>query len=292
MTQAAAPSSTPLPQPPLFKWAGGKRRLAARILAAFPQGTETTPWHEPYLGSGAVALAAHAAGARTGVLGDLGLGLMNAHRHVVHNPDEFSRAIDDRPWDATWRASYAEIRDRYNAAPASTTLARAADFAWLNRAAFNGLYRENRAGHFNVPPGSYTTLARPSLDAIRSVSAALAGFVLRVEDGASIVRKACSGERVYADPPYDPLSETASFTGYGSLPFGWEDQVALATACADAVERGVHVVASNHGTDRIRDLWEGLGFRVEPVDGVSRSIGCVGARRGVRVPEVLLVGVS
>lgn len=278
---------------PLLKWPGGKRKLAPRILAAFPPEAHGA-LYEPFVGSAAVALAARAP---QGVLADVNPKLTRFHEVVRSLPYGFYRhLLTAFSCEPGWRHDYPRVRIAFNAEPwpaaflalTDDDALAAARFLWLNKASFNGLYRENADGHFNVPPGSYETLALPTLEDVLHVSRVLAKYIIVGQDWRITVEQAPPGSRLYADPPYDPLSPTAAFTTYSRKPFTWDDQVALAHACADAVSRGVHVVASNHGTDRIRELWTGFGFTVRNVEGVKRSISCKGSGRGTAVPEVLL----
>ena len=270
---------------PLLKWPGGKRKLVDRILAAFPPSASTSPLFEPFVGSAAVALAAGAPG---GTLADVNPRLMEFHDVVRQRPIMLCRHLREFPCISGWKDRYASIRTAFNVSlGAGDQPLNAARLLWLNKACFNGLYRENAKGYFNVPPGSYATVNLPDELEIAAVSRALQPHTLLCQGFHDTIEQAPTGARLYVDPPYDPLSPTASFTSYASRPFTWEDQVALAQACAVARDRGVHVVASNHGTDRVRDLWTGLGFTFQNVEGVKRSISCKGAGRGTTVPEVL-----
>lgn len=289
MNEASASAD---PISPLLKWPGGKRKLVPTILAAFPPQV-AAPIHEPFVGSAAVTLGAGAPG---GVLADINPRLIQFHRVVRDLPDNLYRWIRKFPYGGGWESHYADIRTAFNAAnvPHADSgflhdgdVLNAARFLWLNKAGFNGLYRENQRGEFNVPPGSYGTVRMPSLDAIRGVSNALKRGVLRCQDWRITVLEAPAGARLYVDPPYDPISKTAAFTTYSRKPFIWEDQISLAEACASAAARGVHVVASNHGTDRILELWGRHGFYLRRVEGVKRSISCKGSGRAGEVPEVL-----
>ena len=289
MNEASASADPILP---LLKWPGGKRKLVPTILAAFPPRV-TAPLHEPFVGSAAVALGGVSTSGS--VLADINPRLIQFHRVVRDFPSDLHKWLQKFPVGGGWADRYASIRTAFNEAdapsadgyPRDRDVLNAARFLWLNKAGFNGLYRENSRGEFNVPPGSYGTVRLPSPDAIRAVSNALKLCVLRCQDWRITVLEAPAGARLYVDPPYGPISKTAAFTTYSRKPFTWEDQISLAEACAGAAARGVHVVASNHGTDRILELWERHGFHTRKVAGVKRSISCKGSGRAEEVPEVL-----
>jgi DNA adenine methylase len=269
---------------PLLKWAGGKARLADQISDAFSGPCEGT-WYEPFLGSGAVFLHMKAAGlVRRAVLADANDKLVAVHVAVRDQVEDVLAALSRLPTE-DWRERYYEVREAYNGGPYEGP-AHAARFLWLNRAGYNGLYRENRKGEFNVPCGSYSALRLPDAEHFRAVSALLQDTVIRAAPFTEIVRLADEGDQVYCDPPYVPLSETACFTGYCSLPFGLSEQKRLAYEARKAAYKGATVVLSNHDLPVVRnELYppEG-GFRHVARPRVARAIS-----RGARgsVPEVI-----
>lgn len=281
----------PGPSPrPLVKWAGSKRLSADRIEAAAAQDAGEGPWErwiEPFVGSGAMALAVLAHGrAKEAVLADTNVALVQFHAEVRTAPGRLVSLLETMPRAPGWEASYAEIRAQYNEAPRDTPLA-AARFAWLNRAGFNGLYRENAKGLFNVPVGRYPSLSFPSLAEVEAVSAVLEGARIEAQDWRILVAEAGLGDVLYLDPPYAPRTTTANFAGYGKGGFGLAEQAALAEAAGHARDRGATVLASNHDTPWVRETWAAQRFRAIPLD-VRRSISCQGATRAP-VGEVLLV---
>jgi DNA adenine methylase len=269
---------------PVLKWAGGKARLADRIDQAFVDRCDAT-YYEPFVGSGAVFLHRKARG-RVGraVLSDANPKLVAMHVAVRDDVDAVLEALDALPTEG-WKDRYYEVRDLYNAGP-FTGAAHAARFLWLNRAGYNGLYRENRRGEFNVPCGKYGALRLPDADHFRRVSDLLQDTEIRVASFSSVVAEAGEGDQVYCDPPYVPLSETACFTGYCSSPFGFAEQRALALAARKAALKGATVVLSNHDLPVVRHqlYQETLGFRHVARPRVARAIS-----RGARgsVDEVI-----
>lgn len=269
---------------PLLKWAGGKSRLVDQIAAAF-DGPCTGRWIEPFLGSAAVFLHLKARGlVGDAVLGDANDKLVAVHVAVRDDVEGVLDAITELPTE-DWRERYYEVREAYNAGPHAGP-AHAARFLWLNRAGYNGLYRENRRGEFNVPCGAYAALRLPDPEHFREVSRLLQGTEIRTAGFAELLRAAGEGDQVYCDPPYVPLSETARFTGYCSLPFGLAEQKRLAYEARRAAMQGATVVLSNHDTPVVRDeLYPAAGgFRHVARPRVARAIS-----RGVRgaAPEVI-----
>jgi DNA adenine methylase len=238
---------TQAPQP-VLKWAGGKRRLVPDILAVLPLQVET--YYEPFLGGGAVFFALAAQGRfRRAVLSDQNSDLVAVYLAVR---DDVEGVIDVLRGMPHSEQDYYRIRG----SRPRTLVRRAARIIYLNKTGYNGLYRVNRAGEYNVPFGRY---ARPNIcdaDNLRAVARALQGVEIAVSDFESTVRGAQAGDAVYFDPPYVPLSATSSFTAYHREPFGWEEHLRLARVFAELSERGVRVALSNSDTPETRQLYE------------------------------------
>lgn len=269
---------------PVMKWAGGKSRLAEQIAQVFEAPCEGT-FYEPFVGSGAVYLYMRATDrVRRAVLSDANPKLVSVHRAVRDDVEGLITALKDLPTE-DWRERYYEVRERYNEGPFDGT-EHAARFLWLNRAGYNGLYRENRKGEFNVPVGRYSALRLPDEDHFRAVSALLQDAELRCADFAETIELAGEGDHVYCDPPYVPLSETACFTGYCSKRFDLEEQKALALVARKAAFKGALVVLSNHDLPVVRnEIYPAeSGFRHVARPRVARAISR--GRRG-RVAEVI-----
>jgi DNA adenine methylase len=257
---------------PLLKWAGGKARLAVQIDDAFGVRCSGT-YFEPFVGSGAVFLHLRSLGrVKRAVLSDANPKLVAVHQAVRDDVDGLLEALSTLPI-ADWTARYYEVRESYNAGPFSGPL-HAARFIWLNRAGYNGLYRENRRGEFNVPVGRYNELRLPDPDHFRSVSALLRDTEICAAPFADVMARAGAGDHVYCDPPYVPLSATACFTGYVGSGFGHPDQVALARSAKRAARAGAVVVLSNHDLPVVRDVLypRRQGFRHVARPQVNRAI--------------------
>ena len=269
---------------PLLKWAGSKRSQALRIQALL--GPPTGRYIEPFTGSAAAYLG------RTDVppalLTDASPRLMGFHQVVQRSPDDLVAAYRELPLDVA--GGYHAVREAFNDCSEHATVRQAARFVWLNRCCFNGLYRETRAGRFNVGPGDATRAPRLDVDHVRAVSARLQQAELAVADFAATMRRARAGDRVYADPPYVALEHRASWTGYTKNGFTVSDHHRLAIAARRAVSRGATVAVSNHLTElTARGLYAAEdGWRLAEMPKVRRRVGGRGAdRRSVR--EVVAV---
>jgi DNA adenine methylase len=263
---------------PFLKWAGGKTQLLAPIAARLP-ATITRAYLEPFLGSGAVFFHLAAAGRLQGPvqLSDANPALVEAFQAVQRAVEPLIDLLAEHRarHHADPRAHYHAVRD---AAPRDP-VERAARLLYLNKTCYNGLWRVNRSGKFNVPMGRY---ARPSIldaDNLRAASAALARATVRCEPFERALARARRGAVAYLDPPYEPLSATSSFTAYTAAGFGREDQERLADACAGLVARGGAFLLSNSDHRFLRGLYRARGFRVEAVDA-RRAINSAAGKRG------------
>ena len=213
--------STNTPRP-FLKWAGGKRALMSDIMARMPDG-EIDLYVEPFLGGGAVFLdLARQGRIKKAILNDRNPELVHTWRTVRDDPEGIIEAIGQ--WVPDEETYYA-VR-----ALDGTTLSdveRAARVLWLNRTCFNGLYRINRSGQFNVPYGKYKRPRLVDEENLRAVSHALQKVTLYDIDFEGVLAMAGPGAVVYCDPPYWPLSDTAYFTAYDGNPFRTEDQERL-----------------------------------------------------------------
>lgn len=278
------------PAAPVLKWAGGKRQLIPAIDRHFPARIRT--YYEPFVGGGAVFFhLANAGRFERAVLSDVNPELVNVYR-VIQSPigcEQLIQALAMINPEPTLE-QYHQIRDLL---PESiSTWLRAARTIYLNRRGFNGLYRVNRKGEFNNPYGGRNARPgwgrMPDPELIRACHRALAGVEIRVATWsvALLDPLPIAGDLVYFDPPYVPLSKTANFTAYTKGGFSDVDQVALAERFGVLARRGVHVVASNSDTPRVRELY--AGHELHPVQARRR----VGASRGSRasVGELIIVG--
>jgi len=260
---------------PLLKWPGGKRKLSPLIDRLF-QGSCRAVYHEPFLGSGAVFLARAAQGhVHTARLSDVNLRLVSFHCLVRDAPDSLLESLEAMPSETT-SEDYLATREVFNATPPDSQDPRqAARLLWLNKACFNGLYRENRAGAFNVSWGKRSVTPLPTEAHVRAVSALLQRAEICPWDFRAAMALAGAGDQVYADPPYVPSSQIG-FTKYAAEGFVEADHRALASASVAAAERGATVLVSQHDTALTQIWYEGLEV-VHRMD-VQRHISCKATR--------------
>ncbi|MCO4743323.1 MAG: Dam family site-specific DNA-(adenine-N6)-methyltransferase [Proteobacteria bacterium] len=271
---------------PILKWAGGKARLASQITEAFGEPCTGT-YYEPFIGGASVFLHRKAKGQiGDAVLSDVNEKLIELYKAIRDDVDGVLTELMRMPRE-DWRERYYEVRTAFNEGPWEGPR-HAARFIWLNRAGFNGLYRENRKGEFNVPVGRYAKVGIPSPAQFRDIAQLLQGVDLRVASFEQVIEEASRGDQVYCDPPYVPLSATASFTAYCKSPFGFDAQVALADASRTAALRGATVVLSNHDLPLVRERIypQANGFTVVARPAVTRAISRKKESRG-RVFEVI-----
>ena len=263
---------------PFLKWAGGKTSLLPELLQAAPAQIET--YYEPFVGGGALFFALQAEGRfRRAVLSDSNRELINAYLQVRDNVDGLIRAL------SVHQRKYREAEDRakyyyaIRGKKLTCSLGGAANLIFLNKTCYNGLYRVNSKGGFNVPHGRYANPTICDEANLRAASEALQGVELRVADFADGPRLAGAGDFVYFDPPYVPLSKTANFTSYTAKEFERPEQLRLALTALGLTLRGVDVALSNSGHPDILDLYAPTSFKVTTVL-VPRMINSDSSGRG------------
>jgi DNA adenine methylase len=266
---------------PVVKWVGGKTRLMPELLARVPE--RFARYYEPFAGGAALFFRL---APRRAVLADSNADLVGLYSALatdvaaVIRKLEHHRSVHDE-------AHYYAMRTRWNDRDASWPAAeRAAAFIYLNKTCFNGLWRVNRSGDFNVPIGRYTDPPICVPDTLRAAAGVLAHAELRCGDYRTAVADAGRGDFVYFDPPYDPVTTTANFTSYTVDAFTGQDQRALADCARELVSRGCRVMLSNSDTPFIRSIYR--GFRQERVK-CPRAINSNAAKRG-DVDELLITG--
>jgi DNA adenine methylase len=269
---------------PILKWAGGKARLLPEILPLLPERIET--YYEPFVGGGAVFFAlASERRFRRAVLSDLNAELVDVYRGIKKDVEAVIRLLERyrKNHDAELYYRTRELQ------PESLELVqRAARLIYLNKTGYNGLYRVNRAGQFNVPFGTYVNPAICDAERLRATAAVLRarGIKLVTGDFAKVTEPARPGDAVYFDPPYAPRSTTANFTSYHSQEFGRAEHERLAATLEELTERGVRTVLSNSDTRFTRQLYDRQRFQVQKVL-VARPINSKSSKRG-RVGELLI----
>jgi len=269
---------------PILKWAGGKARLVPSILPLLPASIDT--YYEPFVGGAAVFFAlASERRFRRAVLSDLNSELVDVYRGVKKDVEAVLRLLRE------YRRRHDEdtyYRTRAIDPQSLGLVERAARLIYLNKTGYNGLYRVNRAGQFNVPFGRYENPAIYDEERLRGAATALRarGVRIAVGDFAQVTASAQPGDAVYFDPPYEPRSTTANFTSYHSQVFGREAHERLAQALEELTRRRVRAVLSNSDTRFTRQLYDAQRFVVHKVQ-VSRPINSKSSARG-RVGELLV----
>lgn len=272
---------------PFVKYVGGKSKLLHEILPRLPKSIDT--YYEPFVGGGAVFFAlAEQQRFRSAVIGDTNKELVCAYVAVQTQPSLLIAALSAIESQPDWNT-----RERYNSmrsAKFTSVEDRAARFIYLNKLAFNGLWRVNKKGEFNVPFGSHKTSALFDQGKILQASRLLQNTVILPWDYRyTLDLPLKAGPKVadccYFDPPYAPVSKTANFTEY-STEFGVAEQTKLAEVFKTLTHKGMSCVLSNSDTPLVRELYS--GFRIDTVFA-RRSINSNGTKRGP-VPEVLISG--
>ena len=270
---------------PFLKWAGGKTALLPELLEAAPERIET--YYEPFVGGGALFFALQAEGRfQRAVLSDSNAELINAYTQVRDNVEGLIRTLHVHQRKYRAASDRAEYYYTIRGKKLTCDLGGAANLIFLNKTCYNGLYRVNSKGGFNVPHGRHRNPTICDEGNLRAVSAALQGVEIRVADFAEAPSDAGSGDFVYFDPPYMPLSETAHFTAYTSAEFGTEEQSRLAQTAEWLALRGAAIALSNSGHREVASLYHSSAFRLCEVHA-PRLINADPQRRG-EVREYLI----
>lgn len=260
---------------PILKWPGGKRLLADHIIALMPLQRER--YIEPFLGGGAVFFRLRPTSA---VLGDADPALINCYTQIRDHPSEVLRAL------ARMKNSQAEYYRIRGARPRSG-VSRAARLLYLANLSFNGIYRLNFKGEFNVPYGHRPHRRPVEPTHLRTVSAVLRNATLRCDDFEVTLRKARSGDIVYLDPPYTVAHANNGFIRYNARLFAWSDQQRLAIAAREAACRGAFVVVTNADHVSVRNLYSGFHeVRLER----SSTIAAASGKRKVVTESIFYTG--
>jgi DNA adenine methylase len=261
---------------PFLKWVGGKTSLLPELLRHVPPRAAIRRYHEPFVGGGALFFKV---APRRAVLSDNNGELVHCYRQVR---DDVYGVLDALARHVYEKEHYQSIRalEPRQLEPAE----RAARFIYLNKTCFNGLWRVNRAGRFNVPIGRYKNPRFHDPSTLLAASQALKRVEILHAPFEDALGRASAGEFVYLDPPYDPVSATSSFASYTADGFTWDDQKRLARACIGLNRRGIRFLLSNSATGRIRELYRGFEQRLVRA---PRFINSKAESRG-RVDELLV----
>lgn len=258
---------------PFLKWAGGKRAVIPEIVRVLPDAFNT--YYEPFLGGGAVFFGLDNS-IKDAYLSDLNAELMLTYRTLQKFPDALIEQLNEHQKKHSAK-HYNRVRDKGH--DEQDPIKVAARFIYLNKTCYNGLYRVNRAGKFNVPMGSYKNPKICDEDNLYAASEVLQKATLHFHTFTKIQPSA--GDLIYCDPPYDE-----TFSAYTNGRFVSSDQIALKNACDVWRAKGAYVIVSSSDTKLIRKTWH--GYRITEITA-PRNISCRGDGRN-RVTELLIVG--
>lgn len=269
---------------PFLKWVGGKGQLLPELLKRVPESFGT--YFEPFLGGGAVYFALKP---KKAVLNDLNDHLITSFRVIKNDTSALIRRLKkiekdflEKDYDER-KKMFLRLRDKFNIEKLDS-LERSALMIFLNKTCFNGMYRENSKGGFNVPFGKYQNPKICDSENLENVSKVLKGAKLTAKSFSAAVKDAKKGDFVYFDPPYLPISKTSSFTSYYETDFALQEQIELRDLFADLAKRGVYVMASNAHSSVIKDLYK--DFKIHIVLA-GRSINSKGDKRG-KIKEYII----
>ena len=259
---------------PVLKWVGGKRQLLDTLTPLLPK--RMTAYCEPFVGGGAMLFNMQP---NVAYVNDINSDLIRVYNTIRSDVENLILTLSDfknesdffysvRDWDRN-KEKYAMLSD----------VQKSARILYLNKTCFNGLYRVNNAGEFNSPFGNYRNPNIVNAPVLRAVSAYLnsATIHLTSTDYREVLEKIPKGTFVYLDPPYDPISNTSSFTGYSKGGFSRDDQIRLRECCDDLTKRGIKFMLSNSSTEFIREQY--AAYNIITVQA-KRSINAVASRRG------------
>lgn len=269
---------------PFLKWAGGKTQLLPQFERFYPR-EEIERYIEPFLGSGAVFFHVKARlNPKTAILCDNNEELIETFKAVQTDVEGVIRALQIHK-EKHGPEYFRDMRTRL----VENATARAARLIYLNKTCFNGLYRVNSRGIFNVPMGRYHKPAILDEDGLREASRQLQGVRIIRQDFHKLPALAKRGDFIYLDPPYHPVSRTSYFTSYTRDPFGAREQSDLAEVYGQLCNAGCFVMLSNSASPFIRGLYRRLGKNVH-IHSVSarRNINSRAERRG-HITELVIV---
>lgn len=266
---------------PVVKWVGGKRQLLNEITPLLPK--RITSYCEPFLGGGAVLFSIRPSKA---IVNDLNGDLMAVYETIRDDPESLIEDLKKHENTAEYFYALRDMDRDKSIYQSMTKVERASRLLYLNKTCFNGLFRVNSAGEFNSPFGHYKNPNIVNEPVLRAVSQyfASSSIAFYSKDFAEILDMVGKGSFVYLDPPYDPVSDTASFTGYHKDGFDKKEQTRLKQSCDELTKRGVKFMLSNSATDFIKDLYKDYYITIVKA---KRAINSDASKRGA-IEEVLI----
>jgi len=248
---------------PLLKWAGGKRHIADELFSYFPVDWNKGTYIEPFIGGGAMFLFL---APERAIIADLNIRLFGFYSHIKNSPDEvfngifeISKCFNESLLE-TKKDFYLELRSKYNSSEVSSVESAILLYS-LNKLCFNGLYRENSKGFFNVPFGQKKNFPALERQDFESASTLLQNATVSNSDFEGTLSHAVAGDFVYLDPPYIPIDATSSFTSYHADGFGLSDQARLAQRMIELKESNIKAMCSNSDTPLSREVYGNLNIK-------------------------------
>lgn len=274
------------PLNPFLKWAGGKRQLINYLTKYLPSAfsLSKSTYFEPFIGGGALFFYVLP---RTAVISDINWELINCYQVIKNNVDSLIDLLWQYEKNHSKKNFYlARELDRHPQYINLSNTEKAARIIYLNKTCFNGLFRVNSQNEFNVPFGKYDNPTILEKDLLLNIADYLNSAEIEIihNDFAQVLKKADFGDFIYLDPPYDPISKTASFTGYSVKGFGQYEQVRLKNTVDTLNQRGCLVLQSNSNTEFIEELYKDYTFEYIKA---GRCINSNGKKR-TKVAEVLI----
>ena len=260
---------------PFVKWAGGKKQLLPRLMEHVPEHYDR--YYEPFIGGGAFLLDLQP---QIATINDVNEQLLNVYIQLQTDVEALIAMINELDSVECDKEHYMKMRERYNKKISSGELDTecAALMIWINKHCFNGLYRVNGKGLFNVPYNNKATGTSIDEDNLRAIAHYLSSSDMTILHGD--FERACetvrSGDFVYFDSPYVPVSETANFTDYTKDGFSYEDHKRLASLFRELDKRGAMIMLSNHNVPLVHELYD--GFQIEEIS-VRRAINSDASKR-------------
>ena len=262
---------------PFVKWAGGKRQLIPTLNQNLPDSFGT--YFEPFLGGG--ALLFHMLTERNGQkcsISDLNSDLVLAYTTIRDRVDSLISSLKshERNYQKDSKSYYYSVRENNPRSQIEKT----SRLLFLNRTCFNGLYRVNSKGKFNVPLGKYTNPNIINEENLRSVSSILQAsrVSIKCRDFGAVLKDAKKGDLVYFDPPYQPVSNTSNFTSYTSKNFSFDDLSRLAELCQNLDEKGCKVLLSNSDSKEVSEMFSKKPWKISKIRA-NRSINSDSKKR-------------
>lgn len=252
---------------PFLKWPGGKRWLISRLKGVFPQNYNN--YFEPFLGGGSTFFHLTPQNA---VIADINKDLINTYQVMAKNPIRLKTQLEIHQ-EQHCKQYYYHIREHI----LDDEIERAARFLYLNRTCYNGMYRVNQLGHFNVPIGTRQNFTEDT-SCFEEYAAILKNASIRKQDFVDTIRGANRGDLIFADPPYTIAHNQNSFIKYNEKLFSWKDQKRLLTALIKARDKGAIIIATNAFYPTLKQMYEENQFYTQSISRFSSISGSIGGR--------------